>query len=84
MKNGIIVIVMAAVVGIGSYVMGTTQAKAITEVQTVTEIQEVETEKIIEAIPDNYVDMRQVVNFTTTENGLYLYTQDGNGYYWEK
>lgn len=108
MKNEIIVTVMAAVIGIGSYAIGTTQAKTIietqivtkietvTEIQTITEIQEVEKEKIIEVIPDNYInttsydfynnyiDMRQVVDFSTSENGLYLYTQDGNGYYWEK
>lgn len=106
MKNGIIVAVMAAVVGIGSYVMGTiqtetvietqivTEIETITEVETVTEIQEVE--KIVEVIPDNYInttsydfynnyiDMCKVIDFSTTENGLYLYTQDGNGYYWEK
>ena len=82
MKNGIIVAAMAAVVGIGSYVMGTTQAKTVIETQVVTEIQEVE--RIIETIPDNYIDMCQVVDFSTTENGLYLYTQDGNGYYWKK
>lgn len=76
MKNRIIIAVMAAVVGIGSYVMGTMQARTVIEIQ--------EVEKIIEATPDNYIDMRQVVDFSTTENGLYLYTQDGNGYYWER
>lgn len=76
MKNRIIIVVMAAVVGIGSYVMGTMQARTVIEIQ--------EVEKIIEATPDNYIDMRQVVDFSTTENGLYLYTQDGNGYYWER
>lgn len=76
MRNRIIVVVMAAVVGIGSYVMGTMQARTVIEIQ--------EVEKIIEATPDNYIDMRQVVDFSTTENGLYLYTQDGNGYYWER
>lgn len=76
MRNRIIVVVMAAVVGIGSYVMGTTQARTVIEIQ--------EVKKIIEAMPNNYIDMRQVVDFSTTENGLYLYTQDGNGYYWER
>lgn len=76
MKNRIIIAVMAAVVGIGSYVMGTTQARTVIEIQ--------EVKKIIEAMPNNYIDMRQVVDFSTTENGLYLYTQDGNGYYWER
>ncbi len=82
MKNGIIVAVMAAVVGIGSYVMGTTQTETVIETQIVTEIHE--EEKVIEDIPDNYIDMCKVIDFSTTENGLYLYTQDGNGYYWEK
>lgn len=76
MKNRIIIAVMAAVVGIGSYVMGTTQARTVIEIQ--------EVKKIIEAMPNNYIDMRQVVDFSTIENGLYLYTQDGNGYYWER
>ena len=42
MKNGIIVAVMAAVVGIGSYVMGTTQTETVIETQIVTEIHEEE------------------------------------------
>ncbi len=71
MKNRIIIAVMAAVVGIGSYVMGTTQARTVIEIQ--------EVKKIIEAMPNNYIDMRQVVDFSTIENGLYLYTQDGKG-----
>ena len=53
------------------------------------------TEKIIEVIPegyinaeaeeflDNYVDMRQVVDFVGSEEGLQLYFADGTGYYWE-
>lgn len=71
MRNRIIVVVMAAVVGIGSYVMGTMQARTVIEIQ--------EVKKIIEAMPNNYIDMRQVVDFSTIENGLYLYTQDGKG-----
>lgn len=30
------------------------------------------------------IDMKQVTDFTATENSLQLYTADGNGYYWEK
>lgn len=53
------------------------------------------TEKIIEVVPegyinaeseeflDNYVDMRQVVDFVGSEEGLQLYFADGTGYYWE-
>ena len=83
-----------AVIAIGSYYLGTTQAETVTEVQTVTEIKEVE--KVVEVVPDgyidttiedfynNYVDMRQVTDFTATEYGLQLYYNDGSGYYWER
>ena len=46
---------------------------------------------IMKGLPDetedfrnNYVDMRSVADFTTDDNGLYLYLEDGTGYYWEK
>ena len=56
---------------------------------------EIRTETV-ETIPDgcidtkseeflnNYVDMRQVVDFITSESGLQLYMSDGSGFYWEK
>ena len=52
-------------------------------------------EKIIEVIPDNYinteseyfsehyVDMSQVAAWSSTEEGLQLYFSDGSGYYLE-
>ena len=33
---------------------------------------------------NNFVDMRQVIDFTADENGLMIYFDDGSGYYWEK
>ena len=33
---------------------------------------------------NNYIDMRQVTDFESTETGLYLYLEDGSGYYWER
>lgn len=71
-----------------AYMLGTTQAETITEVK--------EVEKVVEIVPDgyinttteefynNYIDMRQVVDFATSKNGLYLYLNDGSGYYWER
>lgn len=56
---------------------------------------EIRTETV-ETIPDgyidtrseeflnNYVDMRQVRDFTASESGLQLYISDGSGFYWEK
>lgn len=35
-----------------------------------------------EVQPDHLLDMREVVGFDVTEDGLMLYTGDGSGYYW--
>ena len=88
MKKKILTITLFAVVAAGSFLLGTTHAK--------TEVKTVEVERIVEVIPNgyidtttddffnNYVDMRTVVNCEANENGLQLYTNDGNGYYWER
>lgn len=38
------------------------------------------------SMPDanRYLDMESVTDFVATETGLILYTEDGNGYYWER
>lgn len=59
-----------------AYLLGTTQAETITEVQTVTETREV--------VPDGYVDMREVVGFESSNDGLQLYFEDGSGYWLER
>lgn len=43
-----------------------------------------ELEDVTEEYNNNFVDMRTVSDFETTENGLWLYTNDGNCYYWER
>lgn len=77
-----------------SYWLGTTQVKTTTEIQTVTEV--TETEKLVEVVPDgyidtgsaefqeNFIDMRTVIDFDVNENGLQLYFMDGTGYWWER
>lgn len=32
----------------------------------------------------NYLDMSSVTDFRSTDTGIMLYTEDGNGYYWER
>ena len=66
-----------------AYLLGTTQAKTITEIQTVA--------KTVEVIPDGYiplhddiVEMNTIVDFSATEYGLQLYFEDGSGYFWER
>lgn len=77
------IIVTMGVMLVCAYLLGTTQAETITEVQMVTEIREV--------IPDGYilldnsiVDMDAVIDFSATEYGLQLYFEDGSGYFWER
>lgn len=33
--------------------------------------------------PEIWLDMRTVVDYEANDTGLQLYTDDGNGYYWE-
>lgn len=97
MKKSIRAIVTITIMGIMmilSYWLGTTQAETITEIQTVTET--METEKIVEVVPDgyidsesadfqeNYIDMRTVIDFDVNEDGLQLYFIDGTGYWLER
>lgn len=66
-----------------AYLLGTTQAETITEIQTVAEIKEVIPAGYI-PLDDNIVDMNTIVDFSATEYGLQLYFEDGSGYFWER
>lgn len=66
-----------------AYLLGTTQAETITEVQTVTETKEIIPDGYI-PLNDNIVDMGAVIDFSTTEYGLQLYFEDGSGYFLER
>jgi hypothetical protein len=66
-----------------AYLLGTTQAETITEVQTVTETKEVIPDGYI-PLHDSIVDMDAVIDFSATEYGLQLYFEDGSGYFWER
>ena len=87
-------IVAMGIIAVCAYWLGTTQAETVTEVQTIMEIKEIE--KVVEVIPDgyidtttedfynNFVDMRHVIDFMSTNDGLMIYLDGGSGYYWEK
>ena len=66
-----------------AYLLGTTQAETITEIQTVTETREGIPDGYI-PLDDNIVDMNAVVDFSATKYGLQLYFEDGSGYFWER
>lgn len=90
MKKSIKAIGIITIMGIMlvcAYLLGTTQAETITEIQTVT-MAEAETREVI---PDGYiplnddlVDMNTIIDFSATEYGLQLYFEDGSGYFWER
>ena len=37
-----------------------------------------------EEFQNNFVDMRKVTDYSVTNTGLYIYLEDGAGYYWER
>lgn len=57
---------------VSAYLLGTTQAETIIEVQIVTETKEVIPDGYI-PLNDDIVDMDAVVDFSATEYGLQLY-----------
>lgn len=86
MKKLIRAIATIAIMGIMlvcAYLLGTTQAETITEIQTVIETKEVIPDGYI-PLNDDIVDMNTIVDFSATEYGLQLYFEDGNGYFWER
>ena len=63
---------------IGSYFVGASQAEkieVIPEGYVNTESQE---------FYENYIDMREVTDFSVNDNALQLYLEDGSGYYYER
>lgn len=77
------IIVIMGIMLVSAYLLGTTQAKTITEVQTMTETMGVIPDGYI-PLHDSIVDMDAVVDFSATEYGLQLYFEDGTGYYLER
>lgn len=89
---------LIAASALGSFVFGIAIGLSLTVavLNPKTETKTVTVEKVVEVVPDNYVDttsydfynnyldMRQVVDFEATETGLLLHTKDGSGYYWER
>ena len=80
MKKSVKAIGAITAIGItafGSFLLGTTQAETVTEVQKVTEIKEV--------VPDGYIPLDDsIVDMDTIEDGLQLYFEDGSGYWLER
>ena len=72
----------------GSYYLGTTQAETVTVKSEVVKRVEVVPDGYIDTTTDdfrnNFVDMRQMTDYTANNGRLQLYMSDGSGYYWER
>ena len=78
MKKKLLMTALFSMVAISSFMFGAIQKEK--------EMNEVITERYIDKTSyeffNNYVDMRKVVDFAATEEGLSIYTNDGNWYEW--
>ena len=66
---------MVAIMGVmlfAGFTLGRYSASASAYVDTGSEFQ------------NNFVDMRKVTDYSATDTGLYIYLEDGTGYYWER
>ena len=73
-----------------AYWLGSAQAGTATASQTIPEVQQTvsiyDRYIVLDAavFHDNYVDMREVVGFESSDDGLQLYFEDGSGYWLER
>lgn len=95
MKKTIKTIGTVSAIGImlvSAYLLGTTQTETVTAIQamTGTGIREVMPDAhimdaaVFQDNQDDYVDMRKVVGYEESKDGLQLYFEDGSGYWLER
>lgn len=78
MKKKILTVVMVSVVAVSSFMLGVSRTRK----EVVIPEQYVNT--TLYEFYNNYVDMREVVDYKATESELYLYTRDGSEYSWNR
>lgn len=80
MKKKVLEIILISAISVCSFMLG--------EHKTEKEMVRASSDRYIDTTTDeffnNYIDMRKVVDFKATEDGLHLYTNDENEYYWER
>ena len=78
MKKKLLAIAVFLVVAVNFYVLGANQTKKETD------IPEQYVNTTLYEFYNNYIDMREVIDFKATESELYLYTSDGSEYSWNR
>lgn len=73
-----VIIVTMGIMLVCAYLLGTTQTK------TAETVPDNYVDTLSYDFYNNYVDMRQVTDFVSNDEGLQLYLSDGNSYYWER
>lgn len=71
---------------VSAYLLGTTQAESrtIREVQQTVSIYDRYVVLDAAVFQENYIDMREVIGFEASGDGLQLYFEDGSGYWLER
>lgn len=89
MKKSIKVIGVIATMGVMlvcAYLLGTTQVEShtIQEVQQTTSVYDRYVVLDAAVFQENYIDMREVIGFKASGDGLQLHFEDGSGYWLER
>ena len=82
MRKSIGIIATMGIMLVSAYWLGTMQAETITETREVIPDGYIDTNATV--FHDNYVNMREVVDFEVSDDGLQLYLKDGTGYWLER
>ena len=86
MKQKLLLVALFVITTTSAFFIGTTQAKTEvrTEVKTIEVVPDTCIDTTSEEFFNNFIDMRKVVDFSASETGLKIYTNDGYEYYWER
>lgn len=89
MKKRIIYVLITAVISSATFLIGTTQTRPQTSTagtvkEIIKEIPEGYINTKTQNFINNYIDMREISDFTATETGLTIYLKNGNYYHWER
>lgn len=84
MKKKFVIIVLSVAAITVSYMLGTAQAKTVTVTKKVETVPDGYIDTTSYDFKNNYVDMRQVTDYSENEQCLQLNMSDGSSYLYEK
>lgn len=84
MKKKIVTVIIFITTATSAYTIGRSNCDVVTETVTEYTIPDGYINTKSETFINDYVNMNEIIDFETSENGLIIYTSDGSGYYWER